>query len=91
MDTSLYIFILFLFHLNSHYMSVPSDQFNIGTLEAVARHFTRQISGMTGLDYWDRLKQLQMLSQERRRERYMIILLWKIIMGFVEGYNITFQ
>ena len=29
-------------------------------------------------------------SQERRRERYMVIFLWKICQGVVQGYNIQF-
>ena len=28
-----------------------------------------------------------MYSQERRRERYLIILVWKIAMGLVQGYS----
>ena len=45
---------------------------------------------MKELDYWDRLRELQMYSQERRRERYMIIFLWKISQGLVRGYDVTF-
>ena len=33
---------------------------------------------------------LSLYSQQRRRERYMIILLWKILEGFVQGYDVTF-
>ena len=45
---------------------------------------------MKGLDYWDRLKSLNMYSQERRRERYQIIFLWKVAQGLVQGYPVTF-
>ena len=31
-----------------------------------------------------------MYSQERRRERYQIIFIWKISQGLVQGYNLTF-
>ena len=51
----------------------PVDQASISRLESVCRHFTSQIHGMADLDYWERLSQLGMYSQERRRERYMII------------------
>ena len=44
----------------------PSDQSSISLLEGVAKAFTARVSGMESLDYWDRLKQLGMYSQERR-------------------------
>ena len=47
----------------------PTDQVTIGRLEDVARHYTRRVWGMNGQDYHERLQALQMLSQERRRER----------------------
>ena len=68
----------------------PSDQTSIGRLESVARHFTAKIDGMAGLDYWERLKSLHLYSQERRRERYRIIFLWKVAQGQVQGYPATF-
>ena len=37
-----------------------------------------------------KLRTLRLYSQERRRERYMIIFLWKISQGLVSGYTITF-
>ena len=45
---------------------------------------------MEGLDYWERLQSLGMFSQERRRERYFIIFVWKISMGLVKGYKLDF-
>ena len=68
----------------------PSDQASIGKLESVARNFTSQIHGMEGLDYWERLHSLHLYSQERRRERYQIIFLWKVAQGLVKGYQATF-
>ena len=56
----------------------PSDQASISKLEGVARSFTARVSGMEGLDYWERLQNLNMYSQERRRERYQIIFIWKL-------------
>ena len=69
----------------------PSDQANIGCLESVARNFTARISGMQGLDYWERLKSLKLYSQERRRDRYRIIFLWKVGQGLVQGYKVPFS
>ena len=68
----------------------PADQTSISELESVARHFTSKIDGMAGLDYWERLDSLSLYSQERRRERYHIIFLWKVAQGLVQGYNSTF-
>ena len=65
----------------------PSDQASITKLEAVARNFTCHIVGMEGMNYWERLKALSMYSQERRRERYIIIFIWKLAMGLVKGYT----
>ena len=42
-------------------------------------------------DYMDRLASLKMYSQERRRERYQIIFIWKICQGLVQGYNLEFS
>ena len=68
----------------------PSDQASIGKLENVAKNFTSHIDGMEGLNYWERLKALGMYSQERRRERYLIIFTWKISMEMVKGYKMEF-
>ena len=68
----------------------PSDQASIGKLENVAKNFTSHIDGMEGLNYWERLEALGMYSQERRRERYLIIFTWKISMGMVKGYKMEF-
>ena len=65
----------------------PSDQTSIGQLESVARNFTARIEGMGDHDYWDRLQALHLYSQERRRDRYRIIFLWKVGQGLVQGYN----
>ena len=65
----------------------PSDQASIASIESVARHFTSKIDGMTGLDYWERLAALQLYSQERRRERYQIMFVWKVAQGLAKGYQ----
>ena len=45
---------------------------------------------MEHLNYWEKLKLLHFYSQERRRERYQLIFLWKICQGLVQGYSIEF-
>ena len=52
-------------------------------LENIQRSFTRKISGLQNIDYWDRLKFLKLYSLERRRERYIVIYIWKILENLV--------
>ena len=51
----------------------------IQKLENVQRSFTRKIIGCRDLQYWDRLKKLNLMSLQRRRERYSIVHVWKIL------------
>ena len=59
----------------------PSLISDIKKLESTQRSFTRHIAGCEGLSYWDRLKFLNLMSLQRRRERYIIIHVWKILNG----------
>ena len=68
----------------------PSDQDSITKLEAVQRHFTSKVKGMEDMSYWERLHALNLYSQERRRERYLIVFLWKISQNLVNGYSVIF-
>ena len=60
---------------------------DVRKIEAVQRTFTSRITGMRQLSYWDRLKQLKLYSLERRRERYLIIYVWKMIRGLVPNFE----
>ena len=68
----------------------PCNQAAISQLKSVQRHFTSKILGMEGNNYWERLQNLKLYSQERIRERYQVIFLWKIFQGLVKGYNVEF-
>ena len=57
----------------------PHKITDIEAIESVQRNFTRHIKGCQGVDYWGRLKKLQLLSLQRRRERYIMIHTWKIV------------
>ena len=59
----------------------------ISLLESVQRDFTRKIDGTNEMDYWERLKELNLYSLQRRRERYIIIYVWKIINGLVPNFE----
>jgi hypothetical protein len=43
----------------------------------------RKITEVQHMDYWQRLKHLKMLSQERRMELYRVLYIWKILEGLV--------
>ena len=52
-------------------------------IEGVQRTFTSKIVGLSDKNYWERLEILNLMSLQRRRERYIIIMMWKILNGFV--------
>lgn len=61
---------------------------DIQKLEALPKTFTKQIPKIAHLNYWQRLKALNMMSQQRRMERYRIIYMWKILEGKVPNFGI---
>ena len=71
----------------------PSLQHQVNRIENVQKSLISRMNdrGLCGLDYWQKLKFLKLYSQERRRERYMIIFLWKLSQELVSGYTINFS
>ena len=70
----------------------PHLQCDIMSVEAIQRSFTAKIAGLSDLNYWERLKNLNLYSLQRRRERYMLILIWKIYHGIIpNSIGINFQ
>ena len=61
----------------------PTNTGDIQALEMVQRSFLRKLSGMSTMSYWDQLSHLKQYSLERRRERYRIIYIWRILEGHV--------
>ena len=59
----------------------PTKIGDIQVVENVQRAFTRKIQGMKNLDYWQRLEALDLISLQRRRQRYELIHVWKITRG----------
>ena len=68
----------------------PSHQKNIIKIEKVQSQFTKRIRGLFDLHYWDRLSSLNLFSLQRRRERYVILYIWKIIQGLVPNPGINY-
>ena len=82
----------------------PTDAHSINHLENVQRRFTSRLPcfqtyntyldlPVCTVDYWTRLQKLKIFSLQRRRERYMIIHIYKIIIGLCPnpGFDITYS
>ena len=65
----------------------PTQTGDIQRLEQVQRSFIQKITGVKHLSYWKQLKELSMYSLERRRERYSIIYIWRIMEGQVPNFS----
>ena len=65
----------------------PWKQRDVLAIESIQRTFTSKIIEVRHLNYWERLKALDLYSLERRRERYVIIYIWKIKMGLTPNIN----
>ena len=52
---------------------------HITPLEKIQLSFTKHITGMNDMPYHERLKSLGLYTLQRRRERYCIIYIWKMI------------
>ena len=70
----------------------PADQTSINKLESIQHNLINKIKDkrLENLSYWEKLSELKLYSQERRREQYMVIFIWKIIQGLVSGFDLQF-
>ena len=68
------------------YMPVSGGK--LSDLENLQRNYTSRIPSVRHLDYWARLKELQLLSQHRRLERYRIIYVWKVLEAMVPNCGV---
>lgn len=69
----------------------PSRVGDLQKLESLQRSFTSLIDGMKGSNYWQRLKSLNMYSQGRRHERYLLIYTWKILEEKVPNIGLKYS
>ena len=75
-------------HIDYCSQLMPLTLGNLSKLENLQRNYLRKLWTMRDKNYWERLKVCQMLSQERRLERYKIIYIWKILEGRVPNCGI---
>ena len=65
----------------------PARKGDIQATATVPNSFLRKLPAIKHMTYWQKLKQLKLYSQERHRERYTIIYIWRIIEGQVPCIN----
>ena len=65
----------------------PQEVGNIQKLDDIQWTFIRKISSPADKNYWTRLRAFKLYSLQRRRERYQIIYLWKVLEGLVPNVN----
>jgi len=66
----------------------PVSKGEIQRLEEIQQSFLRKIKGLSP-DYHKALKDIKMYSLERRRERYVILHVWKMLEGIVPNLGDT--
>ena len=59
--------------------------------ENILKSFIAKISGLGHLDYWTRLKELNIYSIQRRFERYRTLYTWKILKGLVPNCDLIWS
>ena len=64
-------------------LTSPHMAKEIQLLEGIQRTLTSKITSIKHLNYWERLENLKLYSLERRRDRYAIIYIWKILENMV--------
>ena len=66
----------------------PVEETKMSQLENLLRSYTANTYGMENFNYWDRLKNMNMMSIQRCFQRYKIIYLRKIIAGKTQNFGI---
>ena len=61
----------------------PTKILQIIVIEKIQKAFTKHIKGFSSFSYQERLSNLKIYSLQRRRERYIIIYVWKILENLV--------
>ena len=55
------------------------NECQIQQIELLQQSFIRKIQGVSALNYWEALDKLNLYSLQRRRKRYLIIYIWKVL------------
>ena len=68
---------------------MPIKATGILSVEKLQKDFFNRVPSLRHLNYWEQLKELKMLSLQRRQERYRILYTWKILEGRAPNCGIT--
>lgn len=69
----------------------PHKRKDIQAIEKIQRNFTRRIKNLSDVNYHQRLKYLHIYSMERRRERYELLYIFKIIKHQVPNIGLKWK
>ena len=82
----------------------PFDPAHITMIESIQRRYTSQMEQyrrwdeqkrcfVSTLNYWERLKDLKLYSLERRRERFLILCVYRVMIGLMEydGFEVYME
>ena len=53
-------------------------------IEKIQKAFTKHIKGFSSFSYQERLSNLKIYSLQRRREKYIVIYVWKILENLIK-------
>ena len=70
---------------------MPYLKKDIVRLEGLQRTLTSRLENLHGQNYHERLKTLKLYSLQRRRERYAVVMMWKMAIGLTKNFlNLKF-
>ena len=69
----------------------PSKRKDIEAIEQIQRNFTKRLNNMSDFSYYDRLKHLKIYSMQRRRQRYEILYIFKILKHQVPNVGLKWK
>ena len=69
----------------------PWKRKDIQAIEQIQRNFTKRINNLSDESYYERLKHLKIYSMERRRQRYEILYIYKILKHQVPNVGLKWK
>ena len=69
----------------------PSKRKDIQAIEQIQRNFTKRLNNLSEYSYYERLKHLEIYSMERRRQRYEILYIFKILKHQVPNVGLKWK
>ena len=67
---------------------MPPPGQKLEKMERLLKRWTSRIPTLRNLNYWQRLIELKMYSEQRRLERYRAIYVWKVLQGLVPNHGV---